>query len=226
MAHEPVPLSFGIIAPLPRRNRVDPFGDLQARPERGMFTGNRGCLVDEANAMVRHHQGRLWIICVLSYKGWKSPLDQPRHWTPLFFLDEAVALAAGHRPCGLCRRPAYDSYRKGVARALGIEESPTADQLNRMLAAERLAPGRGMERAGDRLTWHADLASLPDGTVILAEGRPLLVRPNALYEFGFGGWTYTGPHEDGKVAVLTPPTSVRALQNGFSAVLHQSASTR
>lgn len=176
--------------------------------------------------MVRHHQGRLWITCLLTYKDWKSPLDRPRHWTPLFFLDEAVALSAGHRPCGLCRRPAYDSYRWAVARSLGLDEPPSADRLNRMLAAERLGPGRGMKRAGDRLTWSADLAELPDGTVILSEGRTLLVRPDALYEFGFGGWTYAGPRDDRRVSVLTPPTSVRALQNGFSAVLHQSASTR
>lgn len=191
-----------------------------------MFTGNRGCLVDETKAMVRHHQGRLWITCVLSYKDWTSPLDRPRHWTPLFFLDEAVALAAGHRPCGLCRRTAYDYYRLGVARSLGLDARPTADELNRMLAAERLGQGRGMERAGDRLTWRADLGSLPDGTVILADDQPLLVRPNTLYEFDFGGWAYHGPRGDGEVAVLTPPTSVRALQNGFAAVLHESASTR
>ncbi len=91
---------------MPRRNRVDPFGDLHAAPERGLFTGNRGCLVDDAGDVVRHHRGRLWITCRLEFRGWRQPLAAPHHWTPLFFLDEAVALAAGHRPCAFCRRDA------------------------------------------------------------------------------------------------------------------------
>ena len=86
-----------------RRNRVDPWGDLNAVPERGMFTGNRGCLVDDAGEVVRHHRGRLWITCVTEYKDWRFPLARPGKWTPLFFLDDAVALSAGHRPCALCR---------------------------------------------------------------------------------------------------------------------------
>ncbi len=176
--------------------------------------------------MVRHHRGRLWIICALRYKDWRSPLDRPGRWTPLFFLDEAVALAAGHRPCGLCRRRAYDTYRWGVARSLGVAEPPTADRLNAMLSAERLAPGRGMQRATDRLTWSADLASLPDGTVILSkESQPMLVRREATYEFDFGGWRYVGPSQDGIVEVLTPRTSVGALKNGFVPVIHDSAAT-
>lgn len=210
----------------PRQNRVDPFGDLHARPERGLFTGNRGCLVDQDRAMARHHRGNLWIVCALKYKDWRAPLDQPGHWTPLFFLDDAVALAAGHRPCGLCRRSAYDSYRWGVARSLRLEKPPSAEQLNRMLATERLRRGRGMARTGDRLTWEADLAYLPPGTVVLSEdGQPLLVTPDALYEFHFSGWRFAGPREGGTVKVLTPRTSVRALQNGFVPVLHDSAAT-
>lgn len=174
--------------------------------------------------MVRHHRGNLWIVCALQYKDWRAPLEQPGHWTPLFFLDEAVALAAGHRPCGLCRRAAYDSYRWAVARSLGLEKPPSADQLNRMLAVERLRRGRGIERAGDRETWIARLTSLPDGTVVLSdERRPTLVRPGAMYEFEFAGWRYAGALEDREVSVLTPPTSVRALQNGFMPVLHESA---
>ncbi|HEU4894589.1 MAG TPA: hypothetical protein VFT85_02030 [Acidimicrobiia bacterium] len=207
----------------PRRNRVDPFGDLQATPARGLFTGNRGCLVDDEGNLVRHHRGKLWIVCVLRYKDWKSPLDQPRHWTPLFFLDDAVALSAGHRPCGLCRRDAYESYSAAVSRSLGLSERVGASALNDMLAAERLRPGRGMSRSGDRITWSAAATSLPDGTVILGEvGAPTLLWAEDVYEFGFSGWARIGRRPEGPVAVLTPPTSVRALGNGFTPVLHQS----
>jgi len=210
-------------SPFPRRNRVDPFGDLHATAERGLFTGNRGCLVDESGTTVRHHRGKLWIICVLRYKDWKSPLDQPRHWTPLFFLDDAVALAAGHRPCGLCRRDAYRNYRAAVGRSLGLHEPPPASSLNEMLAAERLGPGRGMDRADDRLTWSAEAGSLPDGTVIVSPDRePMLLWEGAGYAFAFSGWVPRGPRAYGRVRVLTPPTSVEALRNGFFPELHDS----
>ncbi|MCU1501029.1 MAG: hypothetical protein JWM12_383, partial [Ilumatobacteraceae bacterium] len=135
---------------MPRRNRVDPWGDLHAVGERGLFTGNRGCLVDGSRSLVRHHGGNLWITCLTSFRGWEHPLDEPRRWTPLFFLDDAVALAAGHRPCALCRRDAYVAYRDAVARALAVDEPTHADDLNRRLARERLRRGSGLERAGDR----------------------------------------------------------------------------
>ncbi|MGH8965176.1 MAG: hypothetical protein ACRDXB_07575, partial [Actinomycetes bacterium] len=96
---------------MPLRNRVDPFGDLHAVPHRGMFTGNRGCLVDDAANVVRHHRGELWIACVTAFRGRRVGLARPGRWTPVFFLDDAVALAAGHRPCGECRYAAYRSYR-------------------------------------------------------------------------------------------------------------------
>lgn len=209
----------------PRLNRVDPFGDLHAVTERGMFTGNRGCLVDETGRVVRHHRGQLWITCVTSFRGWRAPLDQPRHWTPLFFLDDAVALAAGHRPCGLCRRDEYGSYRDAVQTGLGLDRRPSATDLNRLLAAERLDRGRGLRRAAHRKTWTASIARLPDGTVVVGEEhRPQLIVGQRLLSFGFGGWRISGDLPDqGDVTVLTPPTSVTALAHGFVPKLHPSA---
>lgn len=206
---------------MPRRNRVDPFGDLHATPERGIFTGNRGCLVDDGGQLARHHRGNLWITCVTSYRDWRSPLEQPGRWTPLFFLDDAVALASGHRPCGLCRRPEYLAYQAAVG---GIG----ASEINRRLSCERLRPGRGLDRAGDRILWSADLDSLPDGSVIVdSEGHARLVIGNWLLYFEFAGWANPTPRPDkGQTLVLTPPTSVRALGNGFSPTLHHTASQR
>ena len=202
-----------------RRNRVDPWGALHAVPPRGLFTGNRGCLVDDAGNVVRHHRGDLWISCVTEFRGWRHPLAAPRVWTPVFFLDDAVALAAGHRPCGLCRRDAHVAYRDAVGGAA------TATDLNRRLAAERLRRGRGVDRAGDRRLWTAAIEALPDGTVIVDDDRmPRLVLGDRLLRFTFDGWTAPVARPSrGEVQVLTPPTSVAALTNGFTPVLHPSA---
>src|SRR5687768_8613254 len=104
---------------MPRRNRVDPWGDLHAVSARGLFTGNRGCIVDERQQVVRHHRSAtLWITCLTEFRDWRVPLARPNRWTPIFFLDDAVALAAGHRPCATCRRDMYRSYRDAVDPAL------------------------------------------------------------------------------------------------------------
>jgi len=210
---------------MPRRNRIDPWGDLHAVTGRGLFTGNRGCLVDEGGRTVRHHRGTLWITCLLEYQGWKHPLDQPRTWTPIFFLDDAVALAAGHRPCGLCRRRAYLDYRDAVSRAEGSSRRPGAGDLNRRLERERLRRGRGLERAGDRIVWVARIESLPNGTVIVGTRRaPLLVVEDRLMSYSFGGWADSSARpRQGSVQVITPPTSVAAMRHGFEPVLHPSA---
>ncbi len=210
---------------MPRPNRVDPWGDMHAASARGLFTGNRGCLVDEGGRTVRHHRGPLWITCLLEYQGWKHPLDRPQTWTPIFFLDDAVALAAGHRPCGLCRRRAYLDYRDAVSRAEGSSRPPGAGDLNRRLARERLRRGRGLERAGDRIVWVARIESLPNGTVVVGASRaPLLVVEDRLMSFSFGGWANSSARpRQGSVEVITPPTSVAAMRHGFEPVLHPSA---
>ena len=132
-----------------------------------MFTGNRGCLVDATRDLVRHHRGNLWITCLTSFRAWRHPLDEPRTWTPLFFLDDGVALAAGHRPCGLCRPGAYTSFREALTRALRRDEPLRAVEVNQRLAADRLRRGSGIDRAGDRKLWIVPFAELPDGAVVV-----------------------------------------------------------
>ncbi|GAA3248256.1 hypothetical protein GCM10017691_58260 [Pseudonocardia petroleophila] len=199
-----------------RRNRVDPWGDLHADPARGMFTGNRGCLVDGAGALVRHHRGNLWITCVTRFRDRRVGLARPGRWTPVFFLDDAVALAAGHRPCGECRHAAYLAYREAVAASLGAPVR--AGDLNRALAAERLRPGRGLDRARDRRTWRG--TDVPDGTVVVTDG-PRLVLGDRLLAFSPGGWRDPALRPAGELTVLTPPTSVAALRHGFAPELDQ-----
>ena len=116
---------------MPRRNRVDPWGDLHAVSARGLFTGNRGCIVDEREQVVRHHRSpTLWITCLTEFRDWRVPLARPNRWTPIFFLDDAVALAAGHRPCATCRRDMYRSYRDAVDPALRAVELDRGSRPN------------------------------------------------------------------------------------------------
>lgn len=216
---------------MPRRNRVDPWGDLHAVDARGMFTGNRGCLLDDAGKLARHHNGNLWISCLTEFRGWQHPLDQPRTWTPLFFLDEAVALAAGHRPCGLCRRSDYQAYRDAVTTAVASPSPLKAGELNRRLAQERHRRGRGLDRAVDKILWSTELRTLPPGTVIWGKPTadsptkaPLLIGADSLQPFDFAGWGEPLERPDeATVEVMTPVTSVAALSFGYAPRLHPSA---
>ena len=190
-----------------------------------MFTGNRGCVVDDHERVVRHHAGSLWIICQTEFRGWRVALARPRRWTPLFFLDDAVALAAGHRPCATCRRADYLSYRDAVTVALERDQPVRAWELNHLLNAERLSRGRGLDRGGDRKLWTSAIAGLPDGTIVIDEaGEARLIVSDRLLRFTFDGWTEPIDRpEAGDARVLTPPTSVAALANGFRPTLHHSA---
>jgi len=212
---------------MPRRNRIDPWGDLHAVPGRGLFTGNRGCIVDDAEQVVRHHASGLWITCVTAFKGRRYALARPNRWTPIFFLDDAVALAAGHRPCGYCRRDDYHAYRDAVTAGLGRADPLKASALDRRLVAERLRRGRGIDRAADRKRWPAPYGELPDGAIVVVDGHAHLVCDDGWWRpFSFEGW---GPPTRrplrGEADVLTPPTSVLALANGFVPVLHPSAAS-
>lgn len=198
---------------MPRRNRVLATGEIVADPARGLFMGNRGILHDDAGRIGRRlWRHRTWIICALAWKDWHREVMRPGNYTELFFLDEAVALAAGHRPCALCRRAAHDAYRRAAG-----HEGPAA-ALDARLHAELAVPRRFLQRRHER-----DLALLPDGAIVLDRG-PKLVLGDTLRPVAPGGY---GPAEPrpagGGVTVLTPPTSLGALARGYRPVLHPSA---
>jgi hypothetical protein len=210
---------------MPRRNRVDPWGDLHAVASRGLLTGNRGCVVDDHERVVRHHGSSLWISCLTKFRDWRWPLARPGRWTPLFFLDDAVALAAGHRPCATCRRADYVAYRDAVTRAIGAPSPLLAWQLNDRLHAERHWRGRGLVRAADRIVWSSNYADLPDGTVVIApDDTCRLVLGDRLLRFSFDGWADASLRPlVGDAMVLTPPTSVAALAHGYQPRLSPTA---
>ena len=149
----------------PARNRVTPTGDIEAIPLRGAWTGNRGIL-HVGHDIVRFHASDLWITCALEFRGrWRAQW-QPHRYTYLFFHDEAVSLAAGHRPCAECRRPSYNAYRAAFAEGLGVE-IPTAAEMNRQLHSERIVRGTHRRRL-HRLHW----VDLPDGTFVCLQRPP------------------------------------------------------
>jgi hypothetical protein len=204
---------------MPIQNRVLPTGDIVVHPARGLFMGNRGVLHDDHRTLrPARWKHRNWVCCVLSFKGRKRQLMTPGRYTELFFLDEAVALAAGHRPCGECRRADYAAYRDAWARATGT--TPTPKEMDAILHAARA------ERGGRRLkTWDSEAGSLPPGTFISGDGGPVLMRADHALPFAPDGYGAPRPRPAGRVTVLTPAPSVAVLSAGFTPRLHPSAET-
>ncbi len=204
-----------------RRNRVTPLSELVADPARGLVYGNRGCLHDAAGHIRRRYTGRRWIACRLRFRGWqRSPLLQPGRFTELFFLDEATAMAAGHRACALCRRGDYDRLA-----ALWRELHPGqvgADAIDAQLHGERLAPGARAQRHHE-----APIDALPDGTFVLRAGAPWLVLGELLLAWTPAGYAARAPRPTGERALaITPPSLVAVLRAGWDPLvplLHPSA---
>jgi hypothetical protein len=203
----------------PKPNRVTPTGDIVAIPLRGAWCGNRGNLHDDGTSIVRFHKSALWIVCALQYKDWRIPQWAPGRYTLLFFHDEAVAFAAGHRPCALCRRPAYERYREAWVAGLGGER-PAATALDRRLHSERLFRGTHRRRL-HTMPW----PSLPTGAYVVDDGRPQLVLDDALVPWSVDGYgSRRARPRTGEAAVLTPPASVSVLGSGYDVQIDAAAS--
>jgi hypothetical protein len=188
---------------MPLRNRVTPLGEIVADPARGLVYGNRGCLHDADGRIRRRYNGRRWIACRLEFKGWyRSPLLQPGRFTELFFLDEATAFAAGHRPCALCRREDYNR----LVELLGMR----ADAVDERLHAERIEPETRGQRRHD-----AQFDELPDGAFVRHDGEPWLVLGSNLLRWTAGGYDTLTVRPRGRAVVLTPPTLVDVLRSGW-----------
>jgi hypothetical protein len=197
---------------VPRQNRVTPLSDLIAHPARGLVYGNRGCLHDADGRIVRRWATRRWIGCRLEFKGWnRAPLLQPGKFTELFFLDEATAFAAGHRPCALCRREDYTRF-------LELTGATGADEIDLRLHEERLdGKARRLHDGGDA----------PDGAFVLCGDVPHLVLGDELLRWTPAGYTDRRPRE--RAPLITPPTLVEVLRAGWEGavpLLHGSAAAR
>ncbi len=190
------------------------MGDLVTTDLRGAWLGNRGILHSapegEPAVVVRNHASRAWITCALTFKDRRLPQWQPHHFTVLFFHDEALSLAAGHRPCALCRRPDYTAYRAALA-AQADDPPSSAAMLDRRLHAERLHRGPWRRRLHPAV-W----AQVPSGAFVVVDDAPSLVLGDRIVPWspqGYGAPARRPPR--GRVEVLTPPSSVAALVGGY-----------
>lgn len=203
-------------APGPRQNRVTPASAIVAATGRGLFMGNRGCLHDKAGRIVRQWRGRLWITCLTDFKGRRRALMQPGHYTELFFLDEAVSLSAGHRPCAECRRADYLRFRQAWAEA-GLPPAPRARDMDSHLHPLRLAAFAGPPH-------HADLTGLPCGSFVRIGAIDCLWHRGQLRPYGHQGYGAPLPLPAlARVQVLTPAPFLRMLASGYIPVVHQTA---
>jgi len=204
----------------PLQNRVTPSGDIIATPHRGLFTGNRGIIHDPATkTLTRRWASQAWLVCVCEFKGRRREVMGGRSWTELFFLDEATALAAGHRPCFYCRRDDANRFRAAWEQGNGTA-SVLAREIDTVLHRERLSEGR------KRLhPLPSPIGRLPDGAMV-QEGNEsyLIVQGRAL------SWSPAGYRETENAIkdamLLTPPSTLRALSAGYKPVLHPSATQR
>jgi hypothetical protein len=204
---------------MPLQNRVTPTGDIIATAHRGMFTGNRGIIHDPATKTLlkRRWASQAWLTCLCEFKGRRREVMGGRGWTELFFLDEATAFAAGHRPCFFCRRDDANRFRSAWEQGNGVTDVRLRE-IDAVLHRERLV---GAKKRLHVLTM--PLAELPDGAMVLeGEASYLIARGRAL------SWSPAGyrqaPSALQDAMLLTPPSTLRALSAGYLPVLHASAS--
>lgn len=192
---------------MPLQNRVTPEGQIIAHPARGALMGNRGILhgADQRLGVARWRH-KAWITCVLDFKGRQRRVMSKNRYTELFFLDEFVAHAAGHRPCAECRRADFNAYRD----AFSPGEKLSAPQMDAVLHPARVARDRR------QVTYRAPLNSLPDGVFVLWDGQPCRLDHDGLFPYLPDGYVEPLKRPDDQMAtVLTPKPSVTALRNGF-----------
>lgn len=206
---------------MPIQNRVDAWGRMHAVAAHGAFMGNRGHLHDESRKLVRRFQHKRWVTCALSFEGRKREIWGPRTYSELFFLDEATAFSAGHRPCAECRRARYNEFKAAWLAAnahLVLGSRGAIDEIDALIHQERVDPG-------GKKSYTAAASSLPNGTVVVHLGVPRVVLGGRLLQWSFDGYSDPMPIEGVmEVAVLTPKSVAAAFAQGFVPQIHESAS--
>jgi hypothetical protein len=197
------------------KNRVDPQGNIIATSARGAWMGNRGQLHDNGKDILRPYKLKAWLICLLEFRGRQRQVMSPNLYTELFFLDEATAFAAGHRPCFECRRMDYDRFKslwlKGNPK-YGFNLKTSVKEIDAIIHEERI------DKQGKKITHEANISSLPTGTFVLFRDLPYLIANKQLYPwspFGYGEGITRPTH--GQITVLTPVSIVNTFCAGYVA---------
>lgn len=201
------------------QNRIDPWGKLNQSNSRGTWLGNRGILHNNSKEIVAPWRHKAWIICNLEFKDRKREVFSPKKYSELFFLDEATALSAGHRPCAECRRARYNEFKAAWCSANTDGVSVPASQIDKQLHSERAI------RGGGKVTFEIKFSQLPEGAFVDIDGDALLYWQGELKRWSFEGYKSYDylPAPSDLVTVLTPSSIVNTLQHGFLPQVHESA---
>ena len=194
------------------QNRVDPYGKLICTSARGAWLGNRGVIHNYNKEIVRHFKLKAWITCQLSFKGRHREIMQPNRWTELFFIDEATAFAAGHRPCAECRRDAFNKFKCcwiNGNQQHGFDIKSSIKLIDEVLHRERISP------RGIKICFDEESAALPDGSFVLYNEKPWLVRDKNLLLWTAFGYKEAIAIPHGRIAVLTPLSIVNSFRCGY-----------
>lgn len=203
------------------RNRVNPIGEIISTPARGNWLGNRGVIHNHDKEIIRLFKHKAWIICQLSFKGRKRSIMTPDRWTELFFLDEATAFSAGHRPCFECRREDASRFKSSW-----IKGNPEFELTfkTRIGAIDEILQKDRMGTNGTKITYVETISMLPDGTFVLIDNEPHLVYKESLFRWTpFGYEAPLSRKNLSDVIVLTPRSVVNAFASGYLPTVHHSA---
>ena len=206
---------------MPLQNRVTPTGDIVASDARGTLMGNRGILHDPGTRTLRKarwtHQA--WVCCRLEFRGKRRTIMGTGTYTELFFLDEATALAAGHRPCRTCRPARYDEFKSAWLAGNPVAHGGFVHikSIDRQLHRERVTRQRRQVR------FEAPLGCLPQGVMVLLHSRPHLVCDDHLMPWSDHGYGTSVKRHQGRVTVLTPRSIVAALREGYRPAVHRAS---
>lgn len=209
---------------MPKQNRVNPSGEIISSPSRGLFMGNRGVLHDDYGIIQKQWKTKAWITCKLSFKERKRQIMSPGHYTELFFLDEATAFAAGHRPCGECRRNDFDSFKSMWIRSnheLLSTDSPLISEIDKIIHIQRI------NQVNEKVVFEDRFKDIPNGVFVQRNGDQnyYIVLNSYLYLWSpFGYISKKSLSENEKVNVLTPHSMVNTIKAGYDVVVHLSIS--
>jgi hypothetical protein len=210
---------------MPLQNRINPWGEILASPARGTFMGNRGGVIhNEERQIVRQYASRRWISCLLEFKDRHRAVMSPNRYTELFFTDEAVALAAGHRPCAECRRERFNAFKQAWLKSGNPRETNFlyADEMDVVLHRTRIESGKDSGKG--KVMYQAPLRSLPDGTFVHIDDAAWLVKRGMLFLWTPEGYSHPRRISDDRtVTVLTPAPIVQCLRHGYQPEIHRSA---
>lgn len=195
------------------QNRVDPTGNIIITSARGAWMGNRGQLHGTGKEILRPFKLKAWLICLLEFKGWHRQVMTPNHYTELFFMDEATAFAAGHRPCFECRRQDYNHFKTAWLKGnpgYGFNEKTSIKEIDNILHQERI------DSAGNKISFEAAINDLPDGVFIQINGQPHLIYGKKMHLWTPFGYQNPEPFpKSDKVTVLTPQSTINAFIAGY-----------